>query len=343
MALTVSYVATPMYRATARFVVSPSASLNRGVDVVDSLATLDKRSIVSTYAEILNSTSLFGQTLAGLQISPDAVEKYTRSTVVLPDTSVLVLSIEGPSPKVAALLANSLGQQSIAYVKALNQVYEITVLDPAEVPTEPFRPQPLRDAGLAVALGLVAGSVLAIVRAQLLTPLEAFLQRSTIDGDSQAYTRRYFEGHVVETFGRRRVGPMSVGLIQLSGLQGFLEAVPQAIAQDVLRQAVDILRDQLRGSDVVGRWNNHTLAVLLPETPGTAAVMTLGRIQIALSKPVKFGEGETIRLQPMIGVAERKADELPETVIQWCEKALEQASRQDSKLSLFKVNPFVNP
>lgn len=342
IALAASYVVTPIYLASARYVVSPDASsFTGGNSVIDSLNTLDKRSIVTTYAEVLNSNTIFQKTIANFQIDANAVADYKRTTVALPEANVLELSVEGPDPKVAALLVNGVGQQAISYIQGLNQGYNINVLDAAQVPTIPVRPQPLRDSSLAVALGLVIGAVLAIVRAQLITPIEAFLARSTTDNDSTAFTRRYFEQKLDETLDRKR-GSVSLGLVQLEGLQGFLDVVPQPIAQEVLRQASAIFREQLRGNDLLGRWNNDTFAVLLPDTPGTAAVMTFGRIQIALSKPVKFGEGETLHLRPLIGVAERQGDEEANVLIKWSEQALEQSSRNDSRMALYKTNPFVS-
>lgn len=340
IALAASYIATPIYEARARFIVSPNASLSRGVDVVNSLEALDKRSIVTTYAEVLNSESIYGQTLAKMQITSEQVKDYARTTVVLPDTSVLELSVQGPDPKAAALLANSIGQQAIAYVRGLNQVYDINVLDPATAPLVPIRPQPLRDASLAFALGVVMGAVLAIVRAQLIAPIEAFLQRSNVDGESGAYNRRYVEQSMAQTLARSMAGSFSFGLVQLEGLQGFLGLVPPPVAQQVLRQVTKTMRNELRGSDVVGRWNGNNFAVVLPDTPGQAAVSTLGRIQMALSRPVTFGEGETVHLRPSIGVAERQLGEASDVLIKWAETALEQAERGDTKLVLYRTKPF---
>jgi uncharacterized protein involved in exopolysaccharide biosynthesis len=46
--LVASYFATPIYRATTRFVISPSAAfVAEGNNVLNSLATLDKRSIIT--------------------------------------------------------------------------------------------------------------------------------------------------------------------------------------------------------------------------------------------------------------------------------------------------------
>ena len=49
VSLTFSYISKPTYSATARYVVSPDASVSTGTsDVLNSINTLDKRSIVTT-------------------------------------------------------------------------------------------------------------------------------------------------------------------------------------------------------------------------------------------------------------------------------------------------------
>ena len=70
-ALAASYLATPVYEAAARFVVSPKASM-QGDDFVSSLNTLDKRSIVNTYVEFLNSGSIHADVINQLAIDPVA-------------------------------------------------------------------------------------------------------------------------------------------------------------------------------------------------------------------------------------------------------------------------------
>lgn len=341
IALVASYVSTPIYLATARFVVSPAAAVSGGPSVIDSLNVLDKRSIVTTYAEVLNSDTIFGQTVTGLQLSPEAVKKaYVRTTVVLPEANVLELSIEGPDPGVTAMLANGVGQQAISYIEGLNQGYNIRVLDPAIVAVEPIRPRPLRDASLALVLGVFAGAALAIIRAQLLIPIEAFIRRSTLDADSNVQNRRFFEQRLEEILARSVDGSHALGLVHLEGLRGFVGNVPKPIEQQVLRKATAVLQNELRGNDILGRWDGTTFGILLPDTPDQAAVRTLGRIQIALSRPFTFGEGETLHLSPYIGVAVRQLGEPSGTLTEWAETALKQSTAGESRLVLYKMSPF---
>jgi hypothetical protein len=55
--LAISYIAIPQLSAVTWFIIS-SSSLASGAEVVRSLDTLDRRSVVATYAEIMNSSHI---------------------------------------------------------------------------------------------------------------------------------------------------------------------------------------------------------------------------------------------------------------------------------------------
>jgi capsular polysaccharide biosynthesis protein len=56
-----------------------------------------------------------------------------------------------------------LDYQAINFTRRLNQVYDVNFLDMAVRARLPFTPQPLRDAGLALVLGVVVGAMLVIL------------------------------------------------------------------------------------------------------------------------------------------------------------------------------------
>jgi diguanylate cyclase (GGDEF)-like protein len=324
VALVLAYTATPLYRASARFLVSPDPGLaENSRDLVNSLQALDRRSIIATYAEVLSSNRLLTETGQQLGLAPETLTPYQVATVVLPEASILVLSVQGPDPVVAALLANNLGQQAIAYIRGLYQVFRIDFLDQAGVPLEPFQPQPLRDVSLAVLLGLAVGAVLAILSEQIRAPLDALRLRNRVDAASGAYTRRYFQRRMEETLLQHPGEMASLGLVELSGLHDLYDTLPLPVLHRILGQVTETLRKELRGNDLVGRWDNVRFAVFLPTTPTTAAQRTLQRIQQALARPVVLDpSGDEVRLEPRIGVGARLMDEALGVVIEQAEAAL---------------------
>lgn len=338
VSLTLSYVSKPTYSATARYVVSPDASVSIGAsNVLNSINTLDKRSIVTTYAAVLNSDTIFAQAIVDLKLAPDQGDGYLRSAIVLPDSNVLEVTVEGSDPQLTMMLANSIGKQAITYIDGLNQGFNIRVLDPAQMPTVPIRPQPVRDVSLAIVFGVVLGVSLAIIREQLTSPIEAFLKRNTIDQDSGVFTRQYFDQKMDEMLARSAlIGYHTLGLVHLENLVDYLDVIPKPLEQQVLRQIAKTLNNELRGNDMVGRWDSATFSVLLPGTPAKAAVITLGRVQTMLSGSINVGDSEMIKLNPRIGLAERLGSEPSNVLRDNAEQALKQAIVGNLNLVLYK-------
>jgi diguanylate cyclase (GGDEF)-like protein len=329
VALVGSYIATPMYQASARFIVSPNTDLVSGRDMVSSLDILDKRSIVSTYAEIFNSTRIYAETVQVLQLDPVDLEKnYIIQTVVLPDANILELSVSGTNPITVALLANQLGQRAINKISLLYQAYNITMLDPASAPVLPYSPQPIRDLSLALALGLVGGAALAILSEQVRIPLEAYRQRLRVDSDTGVYNSRYFQQLVEDELLQNSNMVTSVGLVELMGLDDYIETLPPVASQKLLTHTTEILRRELRGNDVIGRWTATSFIVMLPSTPGSAAARTFERIRSALSQPMELPQyGEAVSLKPYTGVATYDGNMTPLELIDHVKIALEKTRR----------------
>ena len=164
-ALLVAYFERPMYRASARLVVSPVPSLENERNLFDSLDPLDN--LMATYVEILNSDTVWQETLATLQLTSSDMRRFDRTSVVLPESNILEITVVGPQPQLTAVLANTLGREGISFGQGLYQIYEMSLLDTASVPDSSFSPTPVRTAGVAAMLGGLIGAGLALVRDQL--------------------------------------------------------------------------------------------------------------------------------------------------------------------------------
>ncbi len=332
VSLALSYTAVPIYRATARMVTRPNVTVIGTGSLVDSLSTLDKRSIIVTYSEVLNSNRITNEAAAALKIDPAALKGYTHAATVLPNSNILEIAVSGADPQLATSFANAIGQRSIEYIQGLYQVYSIDFLDPATVPDTPISPQPLRDASLAVVLGLVVGAALALVREQLRMPLEALRRRSMFDSTSGALSHHYFCRRVEVELAHKRGGVLSLGLLQLDGLDGLSDTLPPVVFQSLLRRVAETLVTELRGRDSVARWGEISFALLLPATPSSAACRTLERVQQVLSLPTPVDENtkEAVRLDPHIGAVTATGSETLKELIERAETALARAEETGS-------------
>lgn len=320
-----AYFTQPIYSSTARFSVSPSASLIGGdQEVLNSLEALDKRSIIQTYAEFLNSQSIYEETVKSMGLNVAELVDYKRTTVVLPDANILDLTIEGPDADLAAMLANNTGQMAITRIKELYKVYDINPLDPAVVNLTPIKPQPLRDAGIAAVLGLVLGGALAIMREQIRVPLDSYRQRASMDAVSNVLNRRFLQNRLDDWHARGTGERYSLGLIRLNSLKDLVDTLPPNVVQQLLRQVTGIFKKELRGNDIIGRWDDTTFALVLPNTSEDAASRTMERIRTTLLSPIDLiNYGESLKLDPTVSVSCYRDGDTVNDVTERAEQILE--------------------
>lgn len=324
VALVSDYLTQPLYRSSARFALSPNAAQVSGLDIVSSLEALDKRSIVQTYAEFLNSERIYNETLQDLKLAPIEAAKYTHTTVVIPDSNILELSFVGPDPNLSAQLANRLSQRAISYIKQIYSAYDINILDPALAPVKPISPQPLRDVALALALGLVLGCGLAVLQEQVRATLDSYRQQFNLDKASGAYRRSALMAKLEVELKHSFRNDLSFGLVRLEGLEGLIDTLPQNLLSDLFHQVTLMLHKELRGNDLVGRWDNLTFAVLMSTTPAAAANRTLERITAPLIQPLVLANyGEKVDLQLQSGVVTALEGETAVDLIQRAEQCLQ--------------------
>lgn len=335
-ALIAAYYTKPTYESVSRFVVSPNPTFITGQsNVLDSLNVLDRRSIIMTYAEVLNSPRIYSDSVELLKLNEADLTDYTYKAVVLPDTNVIVFSMQGPDAATTALLANSIAQRTVDYVSNLYQVYEMTILDPATASSLPISPQPLRDALIALIVGLAMGMGLAMMRELLYAPIQNFMQQRRQDEESLALKRDTFEEEL-QKISFASVHDFSLCMVHLNGLNDYINVLPQPTLQVILRHVNQTLRNQLRGNDIVGRWNDTDFAVLLSETGGEASMNTMGRVRTALSIPIKVDvSGEDLYLKPQIGIAEYRVGDNAQSLIKNANWALEIAKQNDGMYLLW--------
>ena len=343
--LLISYLTPPVYETSSRFVVSPNASVySNSWDIVSSLDTLDRRSIINTYKELLASPAVYA-TSPGIQhLNPAELEtKYNIVVVVVPDTNILKLTVDGPDPNAVVDIARAIGSEALDYINKLYPVYNFSVLDQPELPTSPIRPEPVKNAALALVVGAILGTGLAFSREQLQYSFERLRERSIIDTVSSAYNRVYFERKLREEVTLNPDTNLSLGIINLKGIEERMDVFPQATIDRVINKVTQILKSELRGRDIVGRWDSAQLSVLLPAAPSSAVESTFKRIQKYLEESFQLNEAGDIeiRLDPCIGVVSRNQFESSDALIERAKSAVEQASSFGSSRMVYLSTPFI--
>lgn len=345
-ALGASYIVTPKYKAISRFILSPKNILPSNPDIgLQGLDILGNETTITTYMEVMKSNRIYRDALTDMGRTQEEMEDYIYEVQVLPNSSVIELSVTGPSPELAADLANSIGNQAILFTSLLNAFYRVDFLDEALPPVVPESPQPIRDSVLAFGIGLLLGGVLAIVRDQLMTSLEAYRLRFQLDNITGVYNHRTIRKLLEEELTQNPDVVLSAGIIELGGLADLEDTLPTAGYQNVLRQVTATLQKELRGHDIIGRWSDNSFLVVLPKTPGPAAKGIFNRISAMLSSPVILQHLElSIELMPYIGGAEYSLNITLEELLEKAGDALENARKNKAKpVYVWEMkNPFWN-
>lgn len=344
VAILAIYFVQPIYEASARFIISPNEALITDQnEMVDSLGTLDDP-IVTTYTEVLSSPTIFSQTMQTLSLSPAQAEAYEINVATLPDTNIIEIIVGGPDPELVVDIANKNGAFAIDYMNRVYPVYQISFLDAATLPLIPVKPQPVRDVGIALGMGLVAGMILAIVREQLQVSIETLRGRSRIDSLSGALSKPAFLRELQTELSENPLSPLSMILIKLSGLEDIINAMPRSVEHKIMQQVSQILREQLRGNDIIGRWDRTTFAVSLPNTSGKIASKIFNRVFDHLNfslHAVEDDENLTISLDPHIGITTCNGNEPIQDMIERSQDALEQSFTAEQKVVLVNFAAFV--
>jgi len=343
--LLVSYLTQPVYESTARFAVTPNAAVYANAwDIVDSMDTLDRRSIINTYKELIASQAIYGVDPEIQKLDPtDLAENYSVTVVVVPDTNILQLTVDGPDPNVTVLIANAIGDKALSYLNSLYPVYNFIVLDEPQLPTKPIKPEPVKNAGLAILVGAVLGTGLAFSREQLQFSFERLRERAIVDPVSSALTRVYFEKRLREEVTQNPDGNLSLGFINFRGIEESVDVLPQALIDRAINMVTHTLKSELRGRDIVGRWDRSQLAVLLASAPNSAIESTFKRIQKYLDEPIQLSEtGDiVVRPDPCIGVVTRNPFEASDTLVERAKAAMNQASSFGMSTVVYLSTPFI--
>ena len=148
---------TPIYRGAATVAVVPGATVADGADVLRSLETLERRTIIATLAQIPPTQRIQSTAARDVALQPDSLGYFASRAFVIPNTNLIRIEVEGPDPERAAALANALASVTTAEARSMYRVFELTPLAAAVRPTVPVAPSLRRATVLAAVLGLFLG------------------------------------------------------------------------------------------------------------------------------------------------------------------------------------------
>ncbi|APE16667.1 polysaccharide biosynthesis tyrosine autokinase [Mycolicibacterium pallens] len=181
---------TPLYQASTRLFVSASSG---GASVSDLYqGNLFSQQRVLSYAELLGGGTVAQRTIDKLKLdtTADALEKRIKATVK-PNTVLIDVSVLDESPVRARDIANALSDEFVALVGELETTTpgaqadsRVVVEQRASVPTKPLVPNPVRNIGIGLGLGVLLGVGLAVLRDMLDNTIKSQQTLEEIAGSS---------------------------------------------------------------------------------------------------------------------------------------------------------------
>jgi diguanylate cyclase (GGDEF)-like protein len=156
---------------------------------------------------------------------------------------------------------------------------------------------------------------------ETLTQVEQLATRDALTG---LLNRRHMQQLVEqECLRHARSGtPLTVVLIDLDHFKRVNDTHGHAVGDEVLVSAARVLVEQLRGTDLIGRWGGEEFLLLLPDTPAVCAVSVIDRVRAALRQQAVSTAVPPLRVTFSAGVTQHAGGMAPRVVLERADRAL---------------------
>ena len=159
--------------------------------------------------------------------------------------------------------------------------------------------------------------------------LEYTYALATTDGLTELYNHRYFQEQMLQNIenGKRYNKPFSLIMIDIDFFKKFNDTYGHQSGDAVLRQVAQILKKNVRSSDIVCRYGGEEMSVILTNTNKADALVTAQKICKAVSEhPLKLVNGNDVQVTISLGVASYPDDgDTPQAMIKFADDCLYKA------------------
>jgi len=291
-----SYSRTPIYEASASFVTV--FSYNAVTDqqtIIYGLETLaGQQGIFVTYCEIMKSDAVAEEAyrLIGVEQTPETSAKYKIGCTNLPETNVILLTVQGPSPALVERLTSAIGLAGTARANTIYDFFPLTPLDAVYVEDIPVSPKHTQNAALGVAFGLILGVSAALMVEYLRHPGERITAMSIRNPQVGIYNDLYFERRTEEELQRAHIRnrPISMSLLRIIPDEDFY-LMSREVQNILIRKVALLLEENIGQTNLIAYLKPMLIGVLLVETPAGEADNQIKNLQELLRAQSMRAEG----------------------------------------------------
>lgn len=147
-------IKTPMYSSSTTLVLVKSQQEEGATSITATDISLNSK-LVSTYSEIIKSTTIVREVIKnlGINLNEGEVKKNIRVTAV-EDAEVIKVTVSNEDPIIAYKIANEIAN---VFIKRANEIYKINnvhILDVAEINETPSNINNLKDTAIFAFIGI---------------------------------------------------------------------------------------------------------------------------------------------------------------------------------------------
>jgi len=200
----------------------------------------------------------------------------------------------------AAMSASDIGAAALAIISSLAYVGAV-IVDAGSVLLTPVGLGQVAFNLIAIALIMYVASV--IGREQRRARDEA-LRASRYDSLTALHSRAYFTMELEQEILRAaRTGrPFAVAMMDLDGLKAANDRFGHDWGDNLLRAVADVLRGDIRVTDVAARYGGDEFVLMLPETDLSGAILVAEKVRVDISRIALPHNGAIIRTSASFGI-----------------------------------------
>ncbi len=133
---------------------------------------------------------------------------------------------------------------------------------------------------------------------------EEALRLSRFDSLTALYSRAHFSSELEQEILRatRSGRPFAVAMIDLDGLKPANDRFGHEWGDNLLKAVADVLRSDLRATDVAARYGGDEFVLMLPETDLKGAILVAGKVRVDISRIALSHDGGVVRTSASVGI-----------------------------------------